>query len=289
MQSNLCHPRTRKRACIVSLAATTAATWLVVLPAASVTAQSAASPITRPVISENVSPLEPIVPVARDGHRGVAFLRKPPGTGPFPAVVVIHGGLVTAPTERLKDIALSLPQTSRFLAAGYVVVAITYRSRDADPQSTLSLADSLAAIEHVRQLPYVDPKSIVVFGCSGGGDLAVEVAAATAVAGIASEEPASVLLTGILNKETPKSGERHTPRDAEPLLADPQRYYTAQFQRLTREKIARIRSPILIQQGDENSPLNRFNAQVLIPELRAAGKPLEVICNTVWMLDGAVR
>ncbi len=42
------------------------------------------------------------------------------------------------------------------------------------------------------------------------------------------------------------------------------------------EKIARISSPVLIVQGDGPSELNRFNAEVLIPELRAAGTSLEV-------------
>lgn len=237
--------------------------------------EAPADPITRPVVSEAASPVEAIAPVAKDGHRGQGFLRKPPGTGPFPAVVVIHGGLTTLPPERVREITLSA-QPSRFLAAGYVVAVITYRSRDDDPQSTVSLADSLAAVAHVRQLPYVDPRSVVVSGCSGGGDLALEVAAATDVAAIVPEEPASILLTGIFNKAFPKQGDRYTPRDAAPISADPKRYYTAEYQKLTRAKIDRIRSPILIVQGDQQ-PINHFNAAVLIPELRAARKTLEVI------------
>jgi dipeptidyl aminopeptidase/acylaminoacyl peptidase len=240
-------------------------------------AQSAAPAVTRPVISEDVAPLEAIAPIAKDGHRGVALLRKPPGAGPFPAVVVIHGGLAQVPAERLRNVALA-PQPSRYLAAGYVVAAITYRSRNVDPQSRVSVLDSLAVVDHVLALPYVDPKSVVVSGCSGGGDLALEVAALTAsVAAIASEEPASVLMSGVLNKDTPKSGDLYTPGDAQPLLRDPQRYYATPHQELLREKISRIRTPILIQQGDETSALNRFNAHVLLPELRRAGKSLEVI------------
>jgi len=232
-------------------------------------------PITYPVVSRDASPIEAISPVAADGHRGQGFLRKPPGAGPFPAVVIIHGGLVTLPTERVREHTLSA-QPSRFLAEGYVVAVITYRSRDDDPQSTVSLADSLAAVAHVRRLGYVDPESIVVSGCSGGGDLALEVAAATNVAAIVPEEPASVLFTGIFNKAFPKQSERYTPLDAAPISADPKRYYTAEYQKRTRAKIDKIRSPILIVQGDQQR-LNAFNAAVLIPELRAAGKTLEVI------------
>jgi acetyl esterase/lipase len=202
-------------------------------------------------------------------------LRKPPGAGPFPAVVIIHGGLVTLPLEQLRELALSV-QPSRFLAAGYVVVVITYRSRDDDPQSAVSLADSLAAVAHARTLAFVDRESIVVSGCSGGGDLALEVAAATNVAAIVPEEPASVLLTGIFNITFPKQGDRYTPLDAAPISADPKRHYTAEHQKRTRAKIDTIRAPILIVQGDQHR-INAFNAAVLIPELRAANKTLEVI------------
>ncbi len=246
-----------------------------VLSVLSIAHQDPAASVTRPVISEDTSPVEAIAPVARDGYRGQGFLRKPPGPGPFPAVVVIHGGLVTLPTERVKEYALGI-QPSRFLAAGYVVAVITYRSRDDDPQSTVSLADSLAAVAHVRQLPYVDRESVAVSGCSGGGDLALEVAAATDVAAIVAEEPASVLLTGVFNTSLPKQGERYAPADAAALSADPKRYYTAEYQSRTRAKLGKIRSPILILQGDQQQ-INHFNATVLLPELRSAGKTLEVV------------
>jgi dienelactone hydrolase len=237
---------------------------------------AASAPITIPTISAENSPLEPIGPVAEDGYRGMGFLRKPPGNGPFPAVVLIHGGLGTLPNEVLARNALTAAP-SRFLASGYVVVVITYRSRNADPQSKVSLSDSVAAVTYLRQLRYVDPKSIVIYGSSGGGDLALEVAAATDVAAIAAEEPATVLFTGILNKELPKNREVYTPGDAQPIVAEPKRYYTSAFQQLTREKIARIRCPMLIMQGDQEFPINRFNAQVFIPEVQSAGKNLEVI------------
>lgn len=232
--------------------------------------------ITRPAISEQASPLTEITPVARDGHRGFGFLRKPPGQGPFPAILWIHGGLATQPAAQLKDIALNGANPNRFLAAGYVVSPITYRSRDHDPQSTVSLEDCLAAVEHVRTLPFVDPNSVVVYGCSGGGDLALEIAAAGGkVCAIVPEEPATVLFTGIFNTKFPKQGERYTPADAAPISEDPKRYYTEEYQKITRAKIARITCPILIIQGDVH-PINRFNAEVLIPELKRAGKKFEI-------------
>jgi len=240
-------------------------------------AQSVGSdePATRPVIALEASPLESISPIASDGHRGEGFLRKPPGDGPFPAVVLLHGGLTKWESGPLRDFTLRA-HPSRFLEAGYVVAVMTYRSRDIDPQSEVSLRDALAAVEYVRQLPYVDSDSIAVRGTSGGGDLALAVAAATDVAAIVAEEPAIMLFTGMFNSRSPKEGERFTARDSAPISADPRRYYTAEYQELTREKINWIQSPILMVQGDQ-SDIPRLNADIFIPELNAAGKNLTVI------------
>jgi dienelactone hydrolase len=249
-----------------------------VLPAVVIVESQTASAVTRPVITEQVSPVEQISPVARDGYAGTAFLRRPPGPGAFPAVVIIHPGLTAWPTDALRGLAVGT-QASRFLAAGYVVAATTYRSRDADPQTTVSLQDSLATVDYVGTRPFVDARSVVIWGCSGGGDLAMEVAAATAVAAIAPEEPASILLTGIFNKDFPKAGAVHTPADSAPIFEDPKGYYTPQYQKLTREKLSRIKAPILLLQGDPDRPdlrINQFNAMVLVPELRALGKTVEV-------------
>ncbi|MBL8291503.1 MAG: dienelactone hydrolase family protein, partial [Bryobacterales bacterium] len=237
--------------------------------------------VTRPAISEEVASLEVITPVAKDGHEGVGFLRKPPGKGPFPAVVLFPGSLGGQPAEQMKSIALGT-WASRYLAAGYVVATITYRARHIDPQSVDAVEDVLAVIEHLRKLSYVDPKSIVLNGSSGGGDLALSVAAATDLAAIVPEEPAAFLFTGIYNKQFPKKGDVYTASDAEPIRADPKKYYTPEYQKLTREKIARIKCPILIIQGDRPklgsglNGVNQFNKEITIPELRAAGKTLEV-------------
>lgn len=231
---------------------------------------------TRPAVSEDDAPLEPIAPTTPNGNRGEGFLRRPPGPGPFPAVVFIHGGNTRWRSERLQEYALGT-WPSRFLAAGYVVVPITYRSRDIDPQSTEALEDTLAAIEYLRSLSYVDRNSIVVNGTSGGGDLALALAAATDVAAIVAEEPASSGFMGIFNKQSPKKGDRYTPEDTFEIHANPKRYFTTEYQQLTRDKIARIRCPMLFILGDRTNRLNTFNQETLIPELRRAGKVLEVI------------
>ena len=231
-----------------------------------------------------LSPLRTISPVAADGHRGLAVLRKPPGDGPFPVMVWFHGGITTVPLARLESTARDLATGSRFLAAGYAFVAPTYRSRDVDLQTTDSVEDGLAVVEYLRMLSSVDRRSIVVGGCSGGGDLALQVASRTGVCAVVAEEPASLLMSGVFNNSAPKRAERYTPEDSFFLVEDGRRYYTAELQKSFRAKLAKLNAPILIVQGDvgegpintDGPGRNRFNADVLIPELRATRRQVEV-------------
>ena len=235
--------------------------------------------ITQPVVSEDACPLLPISPVAKDGYQGHGFLRKPPGPGPFPAIVWLHPGIITLRDRALTRFATGI-NASRFLAAGYVVIVPTYRSRDVNPQSPAPVQDAVAMGEYARGLSYIDPHSLVFYGCSGGGDLALQVATEADVSCVIAEEPASLLMAGVFNSDSPKRGERFTPADADPILEKPAKYYTPEYQRILRARIARIRCPILIIQGDEERsevPINRFNAQVLLPELKAARKLVQVV------------
>jgi acetyl esterase/lipase len=94
----------------------------------------------------------------------------------FPAALIIHPGMTTFPEAALREYMLRAAPPSRFLAAGYVVTLTTYRSRDIDPQSPISARDVAATLDHIRALAYVDVESIGLIGCSGGGDLALEIA-----------------------------------------------------------------------------------------------------------------
>lgn len=235
---------------------------------------------TIPRVSEAACPLDLVEPVARDGYKGLGILRRPSDTGGRPAVVLLHPGITTFSRETLEAIARESATANRFLAAGYVVLVPTYRSRDVDPQLPGSVEDCLAAVRFARQLPTVDPDSVIVYGCSGGGDLALELAAVDRVAAIVAEEPASMMFAGVLNKDSPRIGERFRPGQ-DPPISDPIGLYHATYQPATRAKIARIETPILLLQNDPvfdfvSQSLIEFNTKVLVPELRAAGKRIQV-------------
>ena len=234
-----------------------------------------ASTITRPSISLELCGIEEIRVKAQDGAEAIAALRKPPGDGPFPAVVFLHGGLGRSTMTSLKQSAKTGIMHTRFLAAGYVTVTATRRKRTEQPQSPAAVWDTVSIVEHVKQLPYVDANSLTLYGGSGGGTLAMEVAGATDLAAVMAGAPATILFTGMFSKEN--LGEPpYSPKDAGPLMKDPQKYYTPQLQELTRKRIGKIRCPIMIAQGDRDS-LKKINSEIIVPEMKAQGKSVELV------------
>ncbi|MES2626169.1 MAG: alpha/beta fold hydrolase [Pseudomonadota bacterium] len=217
----------------------------------SVQAAPASEPVMRPIIAETTIPVQAIVPIASDGTAGEAFLRKPPGDGPFPAVILIHGGAPRWTTEALRDYIVHI-HASRFLAAGYVVVAMTRRDLDLElpfAEEQPAVKDAVAVLDYVKDLPYVDPDNVVVRGTSVGGYLTLEVAAARDVAAILVEEPFSFPFVGV-------------------NLAN------GTDQKPDTSKLARINTPILHIQGDQTPNINDFNKDVFMPAVKATGKSL---------------
>ena len=63
-------------------------------------------------------------------------------------------------------------------------------------------------------------------------------------------------------------------------MENPRQFYTPEYETILRTKVASIKCPILIIQGDvdrREPAINKFNAEVLIPELHALGKIVEVL------------
>ena len=135
-----------------------------------------AEEVTWPWIPEVVSPLEVITVKSRDGEPVPAVVRKPPGDCPFPAVLFLHGGLKKVPVAALKNSLKMKPTYTRFLRAGYVTVAPTFRDRQENPLTPRALWDCIALAGAIKKLPYVDTDSVVTNGCecmitNGGNDI----------------------------------------------------------------------------------------------------------------------
>jgi len=245
--------------------------------------------ITYPQISEAACPLQVVSIRGKAGNEVTAVVRQPPGAGPFPAIVLLHGGLSPYPIEKLKDESLTRPNYTRFLAEGFVTVVPTFRSREENPQSRDALDDCLAVVSYVKKLPAVDPGSVAVLGGSGGGSLALELAGEADVCAVIAGEPASVLFTGLMVRGMSDRGPAF-----QDVMRNPKKHYTPELQKFTQAKIAQIHCPVLIVHGDIH-PLKIINQEIIVPELKAANKPVEYIeyagqPHAFWWgaMDGAV-
>src|SRR5262249_29484295 len=136
-----------------------------------------------------------------------------------------------------KDQVLNGQTYCRFLAAGYVVVNPTFRPRDKDPLTTDALVDCLAIVDHVKKMPAVDPKSVVLWGDSGGGSLVLELAGETELCAVVARDPATVLFAGLYSKENlGRLGEKppFSAASGQPIMKDPERWWTPELQKLAR-------------------------------------------------------
>jgi dienelactone hydrolase len=200
------------------------------------------------VVSEVESPLEQVYVKSKDGAYVAAAIRKPPGDGPFPAVIIFHGAPGGRGMEQISGWSLGMtggPVWERFLQEGFVVVVGDYRGGDWDTANVPSsgsnataIDDGLAVVEHVESLPYVDASRVSLYGVSLGGNL---------VCFLISQRPtihAAVLGAPapiwFMAMEPPEGGERF---DFSSLKLDPE---------VSSRNIAPIETPVLILVGTED-------------------------------------
>lgn len=131
-------------------------------------------------------------------QRGVEYLRHgelslkadlylPQGEGPFPAVLMIHGGGWVAGSK------WNLLEHANYAARrGYVVVSINYRLAPT-AKFPAQIHDCKEAVRWMRRNAgkyRIDPRRIAAYGYSSGGHLAALLGLTTAADGLEGESPA---------------------------------------------------------------------------------------------------
>lgn len=196
------------------------------------------------VISEKDSPVQPTYIKAKDGVYIAAAIRKPKGSGPFPAIVIFHGAPGGRGMEQLVGWSRGDhggPVWERFLQEGFVVAVADYRggpynamNKPSSDGLVTAVDDGISVIEHVKALSYVDATNVSVYGVSLGGNLVMFLAAKVpTLRAVVAGAPAPIWFLGHKVPEGPRPDLGALPLDAE----------------VVRANIAPIRTPILIQVG----------------------------------------
>lgn len=213
-------------------------------------------------VSESVSPVQQTYIKSNDGLYVAAAIRVPPGKGPFPVVIHFHGAPGGRGMEKLVTWSrgdTGSPFFERLLQEGYVVVVADYRGgqnftrlADAPAKDAVTFTDdAVAVLQHVRQMPQVDPQRINVYGVSLGGDVTMNLLTRQQVRAAVLGAGAPVSFLGAVALGGNWKG----------ITIDAAR---------AREAAAKIRTPVLIQVGTADA-LIEMDRQ-LYQVLEAAGK-----------------
>jgi endo-1,4-beta-xylanase len=211
-----------------------------------------------------------------------AYIRKPSGAGPFPVVVLLHGGRYgKAPTYAMGRSTQS--PTADFIKAGWAVYSIDYRPFEQISIEPIETDDSIEAVKTVRKLPFIDPDRVGLMGGSHGANVASKMISRVDTRGAILCAPAALDLIEV--KKAAAAGEKVVGILLK-LVADMEKQYGAPAEEIARDPAkynyhtamtdaAEVRCPVLIVNGrnDDNSPIPVIDAYV--KKLRAAGKPVE--------------
>ena len=235
------------------------------------------------------------------GVKIAGYVRKPAGPGPFPLVIVLHGGAasarpVSAETEeaRAKLLAAqtlrasqslgraSNPPIPDFLAQGWAVYTIDYRANPRYKIDPLEIDDTLAAVTKAQSFSFVDPKRMAMFGGSHGGHITGRMLSRVNLACAVLCAPAGldlIALSHLAEKGTPIGGNQGLIKELEQrsgtTMAEIEKKPDAYHYSSLLTEAANVRCPILLISGrnDPNAPLPVM--ELYADKLRAAGKETE--------------
>ena len=210
-------------------------------------------PPTPPVeLSKELYPIITDSVVSSDGKEHPLVYRKPVGDGPYPVILFFHGGVRSFDESGITQ-QLNGATPTRFLNKGYMIVMPARReTKDLfaieSPKSFTGglIYDALASVEKTKELPGADPDSIVIFGGSAGGSLAIESLAYTDVAALVLGEANPTLFTGLWLKHAEETGGIFGRTQ---LYVDFDRYFTDEIRENVRYFFSQIKCPILFLNG----------------------------------------
>jgi dienelactone hydrolase len=188
-------------------------------------------------------------------------VRKPTGTGPFPAVIVASGNGIGGFAKIETAMYRLEPMMNEMLKRGYVVAFANYRNeipqaynrvdraenmedtisggaRTLKSTATLDSDDYIALIQHVQGLPYVRGKDVGTIGVSHAGELQAKAAAAITWGAGVLIEGASYEFIAVDTDKAPR-------KDGVMSLEDPTLVKSIADKPRAMERIRRMKTPFL--------------------------------------------
>lgn len=250
------------------------------------------------VITEEIDgsdiPVDLMYVETRDGLYTAIGLRKPPGDGPFPVVLLASGnggeGMAwVRDWVRTRGFIMD-----RLLEAGYACAWIRYRTevelgyndggklvvdrrqgREMFNRSPLEYEDEIAIIEYVKTLPSIDAERVGLVGMSHGGEMVLKICSEYhgAAVGVASE-PAAHEFLALAPDDTVTVNEETQLRNIEEMqMAEVDKVKARIDTAVANERIASIETPILVMGRDDDHLQGIFRTSYDL--LKDAGKNVE--------------
>lgn len=211
-----------------------------------------------------------------------AYFRKPSGAGPFPVVIMLHGGGYGAAATYGLGRSLRSP-TEDYIKEGWAVYAADFRPGQGTKLPPIEIDDTVAAVKAARACEGVDATRVGMIGGSHGGNITSRVISRADLRGAVLCAPAALDLT--LVKKADASGEPVV-GVLKKMIAEMETKYGAKAEEIEKNpakygfssavtEAAGVRCPILIVNGrnDNNSPVSVIDTYV--QRLKAAGKQVE--------------
>jgi len=219
--------------------------------------------ITKPVKGSSIPADYSFVATQDELYVPIA-VRKPNGSGPFPAITMGSGEGRRGMLHIEEEVERTAAMQDRMIARGYVVAYVNYRNEiphlyeelQEQPQNlrddisggrrtlksnpTLDHQDLIAAIRYLQTLPYVSKEAIGAIGASHSGEMILKAASEFAFgAGVCVEPAAHEFLSVNTGPTAPRRGTEIQYQDVEIARKNADKGKAM-------ERIRRIHTPILI-------------------------------------------
>lgn len=217
-----------------------------------------------------------------DGRPVPAFLFKPPGAGPFPAIIDVHGG----PTSQSRRDFAGFRQY--LISKGFVVLVPNVRGSTGYGKSYTKLdnhdfgggplKDVVACKQWLIASASVDAQRVVVMGASYGGYMALAAATFTP-----TEFAALVDLFGVSDLKSLVEGfPAYWMSDAESIyrkFGDPKNPADAQYQhdRSPLYFLDKVVRPLLVVQGDRDARVKKDQSDRVVQALEQRNVPVHYL------------